>query len=292
MSPMKVLVICGPTATGKTKFGLEMAKVLNGEIISADSRQVYTGKDIITGKDLPLNVKFQMSNVKWSNKHLSYYLIDGIKIWLYDVVNPGEPFNVAFWHECAELVIADIVSRKKLPIIVGGTGLFIKSLTHDLSDINVPYNKNLRQKFENKTSEYLFNHLKSLNSGKAASMNSSDQKNPRRLLRAIELSVSTASHHLPLTTYNYLQLCLSTSKESLYSNIDQRVLDRIAAGAVKEDPELATNPSKWQVYEHGLARRQITWFKKQSNLSWFDIISPNWQTRAKNLVQTWYNKAE
>ena len=93
----KVLIISGPTATGKTKLALEIAQKFSGEIDSADSRQVYTGKNLIHGKDLPPNPKAQISSLKWRSKNLKYYVVDGIKIWLYDVVNPGEEFNVSFW---------------------------------------------------------------------------------------------------------------------------------------------------------------------------------------------------
>ena len=124
----KLLIICGPTATGKTGFGIEMANKFGGEIISADSRQVYKGMDVVTGKDLPKNDKRQVTNVKWRDRHLSFYEIEGVRVWLYDVVEPNEPFNVAFWKECFDLISADMQSRSKLPIVVGGTGLYFKSL--------------------------------------------------------------------------------------------------------------------------------------------------------------------
>jgi len=118
----KVLVICGPTATGKTALGLELAKKFNGELISADSRQVYVGMDLVTGKDLPVGTKPFISQIRWRDRFLKYYIIKNVNIWLYDIVNPDEPFNVAYWKEVADLVINDIHLRGKLPIVVGGTG--------------------------------------------------------------------------------------------------------------------------------------------------------------------------
>lgn len=166
----KVLVICGPTATGKTSFALQMAKELNGELVSADSRQVYIGRDLETGKDLDL--------IKNS----------GIKIWLYDVVNPGEEFSVAIWRKLAHEAIADILSRGKLPIVVGGSGLYIRALTEDLSEVDISRNEKLRAELKNKSASELFDYLKNINLTKAMSMNNSDRKNPRRLIRAIEIS--------------------------------------------------------------------------------------------------------
>ena len=293
----KVLIICGPTATGKTAFSVEIAKLLNGEIVSADSRQIYVGRDLITGKDI--TGPSEESQVVWREKKLKYYLIDGIRVWLYDIVSQGENFNVSYWKECADLVIADILSRGKLPIVVGGTGLFIKALTQNLSDIDVPYNESLRQELETKSVEELFDYLKSEDPTRANSLNESDAKNPRRLIRAIEISIVSKKIIPPLASrggsrgsYNYLQVCLSTTTKELYPRIDQRVDGRIAAGAALEDPELASDPQKWKFHEHGLARRQITWFKKQPDLIWFDISAHDWHTNAIESISNWYNKSD
>ncbi|HJZ05202.1 hypothetical protein A2634_00330 [Candidatus Amesbacteria bacterium RIFCSPHIGHO2_01_FULL_48_32] len=297
----KVLIISGPTATGKTKLALEIAQKFSGEIVSADSRQVYTGKNLIHGKDLPPNPKAQISSLKWRSKNLKYYVVDGIKIWLYDVVNPGEEFNVSFWKECADLVISDIISRKKLPIIVGGTGLFIKSLTHDLSTINVPLDRNLRKKLENQSPEQLFNYLKSINEKKADNLNDSDRHNPRRLIRAIEISLAPP----PLTAKTraageklrggwgrrYLQIGLIASRDFLYQLVDQRIASRISAGAVSEDSDLAAHPESWQSMEHKIIRHQLTWFATHPPDHWFYITKPSWQSFALSYVDAWYNES-
>lgn len=285
----KVLIICGPTATGKTKFALEIAKKLNGEIISADSRQVYVGRDITTGKDLPPNIEYRISNIEWRDRKLKYYEINGIKVWLYDVVNPDEPFNVSFWHECAELVINDILSRQKLPIVVGGTGLFIKSLTQDLSNIDVPYNEELRKNLEKKDAKYLFNYLNSINPEKAASLNNSDRHNPRRLIRAIEISVSKKEtpFRIERSLLNTLQIGITAPRDHLYRLVNQRISNRISAGASSEDPVLAAHPDKWREIEHGIIRHQLTWFKNQPGITWFDISRPGWQKRAIIKIKSW-----
>lgn len=290
----QILIICGPTATGKTAFGIEMAKKLNGEIVSADSRQVYMGRDLVTGKDVQ-GIPAE-SEIEWRNKKLKYYLIEDIKVWLYDIIDQGEEFSVSFWRECADLVIKDILSRGKLPIVVGGSGLYIKSLVQPFQNISIPPNIDLRRHLESKSVEELFNYLKSLDSAKADSLNTSDRKNPHRLIRAIEVALSTSP---PTPLHNYgegnkrgevLQICLSAPTSYLYSRIDQRVDARITAGAAQEDVALAADPQKWKFYEHGLARRQITWFKKQPNIHEFDISSPAWQIGATDLIQSWYNK--
>src|SRR3989344_7963356 len=110
MKSNKLLVICGPTATGKTKLGVFLAKKFNGELVSADSRQVYTGMDIGTGKDRP----------------------KGRKIWGYDLASPTEEFSVSAYVKAAKEEINDIWRKNKLPIIVGGTGFYIKALIDGL----------------------------------------------------------------------------------------------------------------------------------------------------------------
>jgi tRNA dimethylallyltransferase len=318
----KILIICGPTATGKTSFALEVAKKINGELVSADSRQVYTGMDIVTGKDIPLSLikrgdKGVSSNLLWHNRYLIYYLINGIRIWLYDVVNPDEEFNVSFWKECADLVIANIHKRGKLPIVVGGTGLYLKSLTQFLSQISIPPNPKLRAELAGKNPEYLFNYLHQLNPLTSAHINQSDRFNPRRLIRAIEIAKASSkvtkskSNNEAMKQFNNLTICLTSSKDYLYSRINQRVDDRVSQGAIQEaknllakySPNLPSMTSsgyrafsdpdpinKWKILEHQYARRQLTWFKKQPDIHWFDIADLNWTKLALDQISNWYNK--
>jgi len=288
----KILIIGGPTATGKTKFALEIAQKIDGEIVSADSRQVYTGKNLIHGKDLPYNLKPRTSNLKWRDRYLKYYEIDGVRIWLYDVLNPGEEFNVSFWRKCADLVIAGIFKRNKLPIVVGGTGLYLKSLSQNLSQISVPPNKMLRQKFSEKSAKYLFNYLNKIDSYRAAQLNISDRHNPRRLIRSIEISLASPSlESREGLGVSYLQIGLTAPRGYLYQLVNQRVLDRIAAGAASEDSQLAGNPAKWQGIEHKIIRQQLTWFKKQPGIHWFNISRSGWKASATLQITSWYNNS-
>jgi tRNA dimethylallyltransferase len=114
----KLLIISGPTASGKTDLALKLAYRLNGELVSADSRQVYVGMDIVTGKDIPTGFSKEQSGLRWNNRDISYYSDSKTRIWLTDLVYPNESFNVSFWNTCATTVISDIHARGKLPIVV------------------------------------------------------------------------------------------------------------------------------------------------------------------------------
>ncbi len=290
----KVLVICGPTATGKTKFAVEIAKKFAGEIVSADSRQVYTGRNLIYGKDIPPKLKSQNSKLKWKGRYLKYYEIEGVRIWLYDVVEPGEEFSVALWKECAQLVIEDIRQRGGLPIVVGGTGLYIKALTHSLARITIPRDEKLRKDLANRNADQLYEYLEQINPQVARNLNESDRRNPRRLVRAIEITQSQKDtpFRIERSILNTLQIGLTAAKEELFRRIDRRVDERIAAGASGEDPILSANPSRWKTLEHQIVRQQLTWFKKQPNITWYDLAQPDWQNQAQNQIQKWYNELD
>lgn len=295
----KVLIICGPTATGKTDLALSIAKQYNGELLSADSRQVYKGMDVITGKDLPPMSKPQDSNLKWHDRALQYYIIQGIKVWLYDIVDPDEEFNVSFWRECAQLVIADSLSRNKLPIIVGGTGLYIKSLTNNLQSMVVPPNLLLRNKLAKLSVLELFEYLKIINLAKANNLNTSDRKNPRRLVRAIEIAeAQPVNTPTSIPKYDFLLIGLKLADDKLFRNIDANVAKRIEQGAREEfdlmrqkyDLKLPSMTASgyaswndWALREKQYARRQLTWFKKQPNINWLT------KDEAPKVIKNWYN---
>ncbi len=234
----QVVVICGPTATGKTKLALQMAKEFNGELISADSRQVYVGKDIETGKDKEI--------------------IGNEKIWLLDIINSDQDFSVSQWRKLAQAAIADILSRGKLPIVVGGSGLYIKALVNNLSDVDIPRNEELRR--SNKSVSELFDYLKKLDSEKAASLNNSDRNNPRRLIRAIEIAQCPSPKLGEGLRVRYLQVGLTAPRLYLEEKIRERVRDR------------GLDPSFVQK-EINIMKKQLVWFKKQPDIYWIDIVS-------------------
>jgi tRNA dimethylallyltransferase len=262
----KLLIVCGPTATGKTALAATLAKKFNGELVSADSRQVYRGMDIVTGKDRP-----------------------DVPIWLYDVVNPGEEFSVSQWVKLARSAITDIHKRNKLPIVVGGTGLYINALIHPFETIDIPPNKSLRKKLQKLSVSGLQAMIP------RDDMNQSDWNNPRRLIRKIEIAQSKIRIRRQAHQYDYLIIGLTAPKPVLRKLITERLKERIRKGMEAEVASLLARynrnlPSMSAIglNEHAYARRQMTWFKKQPSIHWFDIIQSEYTGDVTELVAGWY----
>lgn len=306
----KLLIICGPTAAGKTDLGIKLAKKFSGEIISADSRQVYKGMDIGTGKD---KRKFSIKKVP---------------VWLLDVCRPNQEFNVADYQRAAFETIENIWQRNKLAIVIGGTGLYIKSLIEKMPNLGIPPNKRLRRKLEKLTLKSLQEELRKADLKRFIRMNDSDRNNPRRLIRAIEIVLSKQrGQNLEkdkrgnFKIKDFLVLGLKTKNlKKLYERIDKRVESRIKEGIKKEVEKLYLKYSRtnsvlkttigykeWQAYfkgeiseeeairnwrfsEHSYARRQLTWFRKQPRIYWLDIGRKNFDKGAKDIVQQWYGE--
>ena len=167
----KIVIILGPTASGKTALGVKLAAEFNGEIISADSRQVYRGMDIGTGKDL--------SEYRIDKQEIPYHLID--------IISPNTKFNLARYQKLALKAINDILSRGKLPIIVGGTGLYLQALADNYKLSDVKDNRQVRLDLEKKTTAELWKILIDIKPDFAVKLNNSDKNNPRRLVRYIEI---------------------------------------------------------------------------------------------------------
>jgi tRNA dimethylallyltransferase len=304
----KLLIICGPTATGKTGLGINLARKFGGEIISADSRQVYRGMDIATGKDI--------EEGRWVKDH---WEIQGIPLWLLDVVEPHQEFSVAQYIDLAQQKVKALWQKKKLPLLVGGTGFYLKGLIDGIETLGVKADWELRMRLEKLSVEKLFELLSRVNPVRAASLNISDRKNPRRLVRAIEIANTRTQKPLrKLGKTDSLWLGLRTSLEKLYERIDKRVEERIEKGVEKEIKRLikkgyswdlpamsalgyqewreyfegqATKKEviqKWKFDEHGYARRQMTWFKKEKGIRWFDASKLNYQKAVAKLVKSWY----
>ncbi len=305
----KLLIVCGPTATGKTKLGVELAKKMEGEIVSADSRQVYRGMDIGTGKDIS---------------------IDGVKPWLLDIVEPDYRFNVADYKKCAEAAIENILKRGKLPIVVGGTGFYIKAVTEKIETIGIGPDWELRAKLSNYQISELRIALERLDPKRSREMNESDRQNPRRLIRAIEIvqysnlqipiSKEISNFKFQISNFDVMFIGLKAPYDILYQRIDQRVEARVEAGLEDEIKSLLKKGytwensalgttlaySEWRAYfenqknkeevikkwkfdEHGYARRQMTWFKKNPKINWFDITNDGWQVKVEKMVNNWYS---
>lgn len=307
----EVLVILGPTATGKTDLALYLAQKFNGELISADSRQVYKGLDIGTGK-----IPNKVGNLKMEDRR---WIVDGIAIHMYDVISPKRQYHVTHFVKDAEKVINGINKRKRLPILVGGTGLYIRALVDGLSNIYIPADKKLRKELENLTVGQLQEKLKALSKDRWGRMNYSDRQNPRRLFRAIELASIRAGKR-KTQKYDVLRIGLIAPREVLYKGSDERVMSRIRQGMIEEANRLKkmglslkrmkqlgleygvlANYLEGQINNreelikniqgkiHGYIRRQLTWFKKEKDVNWFDITRSDTVSKVEKLVGIWYS---
>lgn len=315
----KILVICGPTSTGKTSLALSLAKKLNGELISADSRQVYTGMDIGTGKDLPQGSVFKKV------KNLGgYYEINGVKIWGYDILSPKKEFSVSHYINFAQKIIKHVSNLGKLPIIVGGTGLYIKGVIDGIETAIVPKNENLRKKLEPIPVDALYENLSQMDPVKSASMNASDRKNPRRLIRAIEVAQFFLGNKYPSQNrivgedFDVLFIGLTSEAQDLEKKIEKRVKERVGQGIKEEIKNLLKKGVTWEhqsmmglgyrdyrdFFEGGIpeaqiidewtrgekryARRQMVWFKKDTRINWFDIKGSQYPKNVEELIKKWY----
>jgi len=294
----KLLVICGPTSTGKTRLAIGLAKKYNGEIISADSRQVYRGMDIGTGKLFSAEVT----------------------IWGYDIADPNESFSVSNFLRFAEEKIQEVSSRGKLPILVGGTGFYIKAVIDGVPTADVPVDSELREELSLKNADELLRILTKLDLQKAQSFNESDRANPRRLIRAIEVAQSikpvTPDHS---NSYNVCMIGLTASADVLYQRVENSILKRVELGVFNEVETILSRGINWEdqsmsslgyrqlrdvfkkvktkdeaieewiAAEKKYVKRQLTWFKKDTRITWFEITSPKFESQVEEFIETWDN---
>jgi len=284
MSMKKVLVILGPTATGKSDLAVKLALKYNGEVVSADSRQIYKGLNVGTGKI----TKKEMC---------------GVPHYMLDIANPKKVVSVVAWKEMSEKIIDDILARGKLPIICGGTGFYIQSIVDNVIYPDVLPNKELREKLNTKTTEQLVLMLKKLDSKRLKNI---DQKNKVRLVRAIEIAKALGNVPKIRKTkpkYEFLQIGLMTDDSVLRGRINKRLKERLKKGMIREAQSLHKKGLSYKrMRELGLeyrylanfldgemdkktmeeklateiwryAKRQITWFKRDAKIIWFDINS-------------------
>lgn len=322
----KLLVVCGPTAIGKTSTGIKLAKKLDGEIISADSRQVYKGMDIGTGKDIPPNSKFQILNSNLFD--IGYYEIREIPVWLLDMATPDQQVTVAEWIKGAKKVLNYLNQKSKLPIIAGGSGFYIHGLIEGIDTLGIPPDQKLRKNLKNQPLKKLQNKLKQVSAEMYKKLNRSDRHNPHRLIRKIEIAQAKKSKKYHGSNRGtgvggereVLKIGLKAPKKEIYKKIDQRVEKRIEQGILKEikelldqgyswdDPGMNTfgykefeqifnNQSpvqdivrRWKYNEHGYARRQLSWFKRDDEINWFDITSSNWKSEMEKLINQCYSE--
>ena len=293
MSKPKIIAIVGPTASGKSALAVRLARKFNGEIISADSRQVYKGLDIGSGK---LEVRKRK----------------GIKHHLLDVASPKRIFTVVKYKKLAEKAIRDIVHRGKLPIFCGGAGFYLDVALGRVTIPPVTPNQALRARLEKLTAEKLFEKLTVLDSARAKKI---DRHNRRRLIRAIEIAQmcnTRCSTPSVAQSYQYkiLKIGLTRPTAELKKRIHQRLIARLKHGLLAEVKKLRVQGLSWRRldnfgleyryvnrYLRGLltknelvkkleteiwhyAKRQITWWKRDRTIRWVK----NYQ-EAKNLIR-------
>ncbi|WP_419888397.1 tRNA (adenosine(37)-N6)-dimethylallyltransferase MiaA [Neobacillus niacini] len=288
-SKQKLLVIIGPTAVGKTKLSIELAKRYNGEIISGDSMQIYRSMDIGTAKIKPEEM-------------------EGIPHHLIDIKDPDESFSVAEFQQLVRERISDIASKGKLPIIVGGTGLYIQSVIYDYQFSEAPADEAFRLQLEERAKEIgnvaLHEELTKVDPESASQIH---PNNVRRVIRALEIFHCTGkimsdyqNNQQPDLLYETALIGLTMEREKLYERINMRVDIMIVEGLLDEVSML---------YKHGLrdcqsiqaigykeiydyldgkvsveiavenlkqnsrryAKRQLTWFRNKMEVKWFDM---------------------
>ncbi len=275
----KLLVIVGPNASGKSDLAVKLAKKFNGEVVSADSRQVYKGMDVGTGK-------------------ITKEKMQGIPHHLLDVASPKRRFSVAQFQKKAIETIKKIQKKGKLPILCGGTGFYIQSVVDGIVIPKVKPDWALRKKLEKKSCEQLYQQLKKLDPQRAKTI---DKKNKRRLIRAIEIVLKTKKRIPPLkkkVMFDALIIGIKRDKEELKKRIRKRLLKRLKEGMIEEVKSLHESGVSWKRLEElGLeyryiafylqgklnykematqlqkaienyAKRQMTWFKKDKRILW------------------------
>jgi len=296
----KLLVILGPTATGKSDLAVALALKFNGEIISADSRQIYKDLDLGTGKI----TKKEML---------------GVPHHMLDIVSPKTIYNVAKYKTKVQKIISDIQKRNKLPIICGGTGFYIDAIINNTNLPDVPPNLKLREKLESKSCEQLMLILEKIDKNIIRTI---DSKNKRKIIRAIE--IAKALGEVPAIKneqlYDTLEIGLIMPDKILKERILLRLQNRIKNGMVAEAKKLHKEGLSWARMENlGLeyrylsrylnkkidldqmiselnsqiwqyARRQKTWFKRNKNIIWVNPLLKSTNQKVEKMVKKFTNQ--
>lgn len=287
----KIVVIVGPTASGKSDLALRLAKKFNGEIISADSRQVYRGMDIGTGKVERDSIKYKVVSTK-DKKEGSEYYSKSIRHHLIDVANPKKQFTAVDFKRLGQKAIAGITSRGKIPIIAGGTGFYIDVLLGRMQTAEVSPNLKLRKRFNKFTAEHLFEMLQKLDPERAKTI---EPKNKRRLIRAIEIAVAVKKNKLKtvlpmqydrsvLATHDILWIGLKS--KNLETRIKKRLDARLKQEMVREVINLHKQGISWKRLDNlGLEYRWVSrWLQSQK----LNIKNQNDRSKIKNFEKSFH----
>lgn len=289
MTKPKVIVICGPTASGKTALSIELAKKINGEIVSCDSMQIYKDMDIGTAK--PTIEEMQ-----------------GIKHYMLDFVSPDERYSVADYKKQAKQAIRKIIEKGKVPIVVGGTGLYVDSLIYEIEYQDIEFDEKYRKQLEERSKkeglEVLYNEAKKIDPEAITKISPNDKK---RILRILEIYNATGKNKTEQekesrkneVEFDYKVYAISWDREKLYDRINQRVDIMIDQGLIEEVQKIYSKYNKFPTAMQGLgykevleylegkcnkqemidkikqetrryAKRQLTWFRKNKQTIWLD----------------------
>ena len=301
-----LITILGPTATGKTTLSAHLAVRMNGEVISGDSRQVYRGMDLGTGKDY------------------ADYFVNGVEVpsYLIDIEDAGAHYNVYRFQTDFIRVFEDIRLRGKFPVLCGGSGLYLESVLQNYKLIHVPPNMDLRKTIESKTLEELTAILKSL---KPVLHNQTDIETVRRAVRAIEIEMYYREHpdiNISMPEINSLNIGINFDRESRRSRISQRLKQRLEDGMLEEVRKLLDSGltpeqliyygleykyitqhitgelsydemfSQLEIAIHQFAKRQMTWFrgmeKRGTKIHWLNGYLPI-EEKLEKIEQLFYN---
>lgn len=304
-SPHNLLVVTGPTATGKTAFAAQLAHRLSGEVISADSRQVYRGMDLATGKDI------------------SDYVVEGQTIphHLVDILDPGYEYNVYEFQRDFLRVFHEITGRGNLPVLCGGTGLYIESVLRGYRLVEVPENPELRERLSKMDMDSLVRELK----GFKVPHNITDIADRKRLIRALEIQVFEKKNPRAERSFPEIRpvvFALQFDRETIRQRITTRLQLRLEKGMVDEVRELldkGLSPSQLKFYGleyryltqfatgeltydemfnllntaiHQFAKRQMTWFRKMErqgmHIHWIEGQS-SMQEKVQQALAVWQN---
>lgn len=286
-----IVVIVGPTAVGKTDISIAAAKALNGEIISADSAQVYKYMDIGTAK-------------------ISHDEMQGVKHYMIDEVNPDQSFSVADFRDKADKYIQEITANGKLPVITGGTGLYINALLNNLDFTKSVGDEDFRERMQeiadNKGNEYLYEMLKPIDIEAYQRLHANDVRRVIRALEVFEFTGKTITHFQEESKkipprYNCAYIGLTMDRQKIYARIEQRVDVMIEKGLIEEvkkllnmgynrdlvsmqalgykeivkylDGEISLEESLFILKRDSrhYAKRQLTWFRRDERIKWFNI---------------------
>lgn len=289
MSKPKVIVICGPTASGKTALSIELAKKIKGEIVSCDSMQIYKDMNIGTAKPTEQERK-------------------GIKHYMIDIVSPDERFSVADYKREAKIAIREILEKGKVPIVVGGTGLYLDSLIYEIDYPNIEFNEQYRKKLEliadKEGLDKLYEEAKKID---PIAIEKISRKDRKRIFRILEIYKATGKNKTEQEIvsrkneieFDYKVFALSWKREKLYERINQRVDIMLEDGLIQEVEKIYKKYNKFPTSIQGLgykeviqyldnkisyeemvekikmetrryAKRQLTWFRKNKQTKWID----------------------